>query len=230
MSVQGINNTNAGAVLAPVVNTSKASESSSTEDLVNSVLKPNTEADSFVKSNPADATKATYTRDSAKIAELKAGDQAYLDGLQSLVSTLISQYGKAQISDGQAKLSLANTGDGIDPSKIESAWDFLVQNSDGTWSIDPSLPKEAQDALIAKAKEDISEDGYYGVRKTSERILDYAKAVTGGDPSKIALMRKSIEKSFEDVRKMVGGELPEISQKTYEAVMKGLDEWAESAK
>ena len=78
-------------------------------------------------------------------------------------------------------------------------------------------------------KEDISEDGYYGVKKTSQRILDFAKAITGGDPSKIEKMREMAQQAFDSVRELMGGELPEISQQTYDAVMKGFDEWAAEA-
>ena len=80
------------------------------------------------------------------------------------------------------------------------------------------------------AEEAISEEGYYGVEKTSARILDFAKAISGGDPSKIEALRGAVEKGFESAAKAFGKELPEISQKTYEAVMKGFDDWANEHK
>lgn len=80
-------------------------------------------------------------------------------------------------------------------------------------------------ATKAQAQEDVSEDGYWGVKQTSERILDFAKALTGGDPSKIDEMKAAFEKGFKAAEKLWGGELPEISQKTYDAVMKGFEEW-----
>ena len=39
-------------------------------------------------------------------------------------------------------------------------------------------------------------------------------------------MREAFKKGFEQAKKTWGGELPEISQKTYEATMKKFDEWA----
>ncbi len=77
---------------------------------------------------------------------------------------------------------------------------------------------------IAQAKEDVSEDGYYGVKQTSQRILDFATALTGGDPDKIEEMREAFKKGFEQAKEAFGGELPEISQQTYDAVMKGFDD------
>lgn len=89
---------------------------------------------------------------------------------------------------------------------------------------------EVDEATRQKAQEDISEDGYYGVEQTSQRILDFAKAITGGDPSKIESMREAIQKGFGAAEEEWGGKMPDITQQTYDAVMKGLDEWAESAK
>ena len=64
------------------------------------------------------------------------------------------------------------------------------------------------------------------MNQTSDRLVDFAKALTGGDSSKIESMRSAIKKGFEEAKKLWGGELPEISQKTYDATMKKLDEWA----
>ncbi len=78
----------------------------------------------------------------------------------------------------------------------------------------------------AKAQESISEDGYWGVKATSKRILDFAKAISNNDPSKIDMLKDAFKKTYEEVKEYFGGELPEISQKTYDAVMTGFDEWA----
>jgi len=53
-------------------------------------------------------------------------------------------------------------------------------------------------------------------------------ALTGGDPSKIDLLRDAALKGFAEAEKVWGGELPEISQKTLEAVKNGFDEWKEA--
>ncbi len=86
---------------------------------------------------------------------------------------------------------------------------------------------EVDEETRLQAKKDIAEDGYYGVKKTSERILDFAKAISGGDPKKIATLRNAVEKGFKAVEDMWGGKdkLPKISYDTYDAVMKGFDEW-----
>ena len=62
-----------------------------------------------------------------------------------------------------------------------------------------------------------------------ESIFYKKKALTGGDSSKVEDIRTAIEKGFSEAAKLWGDELPEISQKTHDAVMKGLDEWAKQS-
>lgn len=85
---------------------------------------------------------------------------------------------------------------------------------------------EIDEETRGKAKEAISENGYWGVKETSARILDFAKTISGGDPSKIETLKNAFKEGFEKAKKAFGGELPEISQQTYERVMKGFEEWA----
>ena len=87
---------------------------------------------------------------------------------------------------------------------------------------------EEQDAK-AQAQADIAEDGYWGVEQTSQRIIDFATALTGGDPSKVEEMREAFKKGYAMAEEKWGGELPEISKKTYEAVMKKFDDLAAQA-
>ncbi|MCR4989255.1 MAG: hypothetical protein K6A38_00120 [Lachnospiraceae bacterium] len=82
---------------------------------------------------------------------------------------------------------------------------------------------------IAKAKEDVSEDGYWGVKQTSQRILDFAVALTGGDPDKIDEMKAAFEKGYKTAEKTWGGELPDLCKQTFDAVLAGFDKMAEEA-
>ncbi|MBQ9304033.1 hypothetical protein [Butyrivibrio sp.] len=95
----------------------------------------------------------------------------------------------------------------------DSMWKFLAK---GDFTVDA--------ATKAQAQADIAEDGYWGVNKTSERILDFAKTLAGDDPDKLEKMRDAFEKGYAQAEKTWGGELPEISKQTYAAVMKGFDE------
>jgi len=77
-----------------------------------------------------------------------------------------------------------------------------------------------------EAQELVAEDGYFGVEKTSDRIFEFAVSIAGGDPGRIDAVREGVEKGFQEALDAFGGELPEISYATYDAVMKKLDDWA----
>jgi len=77
-----------------------------------------------------------------------------------------------------------------------------------------------------EAQELVSEDGYFGVEKTSQRIVDFAIGGFGNDPTKLQEMKDAIDKGFLEAQEAFGGALPEISQQTYEAIMNKLDAFA----
>ena len=105
---------------------------------------------------------------------------------------------------------------------VEEVLSALERGENPEITIDDETKQEAQQL--------ISEDGYWGIKETSTRILDFAKEVAGGDVSKLAEIKKGIEKGFKDAEKVFGGSLPDISYKTYDTVMKGFKEWEEEMK
>lgn len=153
--------------------------------------------ESGVVYEPANASTAkTYKQDTALVQKLKADAEARTAQFKSLVEQLIC---KQSTTFGQAT----------------DIWSFLAK---GDFTVDAATKEEAQKA--------ISEDGYWGVEKTSDRIIEFATALTGGDPDKIESMRDAFLKGYKQAEKTWGGELPEISKKTYDAVLKKFDDLA----
>lgn len=148
------------------------------------------------KDTTTDTAKKTYKPNTALINKLKADADARTQQLRSLVEKMMS---------GQTEAY----------GKATDMWQFLRS---GNYTVDAATKLQAQ--------QDISEDGYWGVKQTSSRILDFANALTGGDPDKIEDMRKAFEKGYKQAEKTWGGELPDISKQTYDAVMKGFDDMA----
>lgn len=104
----------------------------------------------------------------------------------------------------------------------EQGLDLKIAVGESEINIDEISQEEAQ-SLIA-------EDGYFGVGQTSDRIVDFAKAISGNDPTRIEAIREGIEKGFNEALEAFGGSLPEISYQTYDAVYEKLDSWiAESS-
>ena len=154
----------------------------------------------YEPSNTTTAAKTKkYTPNTELINKLKADAEAKTAQLRSLVEKLMTGQGNA----------IGNA------SEDDSIWSFLRK---GDFTVDA--------ATKAQAQADIAEDGYWGVEQTSDRILDFAKALTGGDPSKIEEMREAFQQGFKQATETWGDELPEISQKTYAATMQKFDQWA----
>ena len=134
------------------------------------------------------------------IQQLKADDALRQQQLLDIVHKMMGKQAKTY--------GIANSENDED-----SIWKFLAK---GDFTVDA--------ATKAQAQEDISEDGYWGVKQTSSRILDFAKALAGDNPEKLEQMRAAFEKGYKDAEKTWGGELPDISKQTFDAVMKGFDE------
>ena len=138
----------------------------------------------------------TYTVDRKKIDEIKADFARNTESFKKMVEAMIEKQGK----------------------KVNQVLKDLAEGKDVEIIVDSETQAAAQAA--------ISEDGYFGVNKTSERIVDFAKALSGGDKSKIETLRNAFKEGFESAKEAFGGELPEISQQTYDKVMQGFDDWA----
>ena len=130
------------------------------------------------------------------VARLKADADSRTAQLKSLVEKMMSQQG---VKIGEA----------------DDMWKFLAS---GDYTVTPEVK--------AQARADIADDGYWGVEQTSDRIIEFAKALVGDDPDKAESMRAAFEKGFKAATKAWGKDLPDISQKTYDAVMKKFDDWA----
>ena len=87
----------------------------------------------------------------AIIAQMKADTEARKNQLMDIVKKMMTGQGNA--------FAIASEND---------VWSFLAS---GDYTVTETAKLQAQ--------EDISENGYWGVEQTSERILDFAKALSG---------------------------------------------------
>ena len=102
----------------------------------------------------------------------------------------------------------------------EQGIDTKIANGDSTIDLSKISRQDAQ-KLIAP-------DGYFGVDQTSDRIVNFAIAAAGADPSRLDAIKEGVDKGFKEALKAFGGSLPDISYDTYNAVMKKLDTWAQT--
>lgn len=109
----------------------------------------------------------------------------------------------------------------------------LLLKQGGTYDISKGLANifrnlEVDEATRKQAQEDISEDGYWGVKQTSDRIVDFAKAMAGDDPEMAQKMYDAIKEGFKQAGEEWGEDLPDISQQTMKATYNKMDEWIKS--
>ncbi|MBE5847496.1 MAG: hypothetical protein E7300_07420 [Lachnospiraceae bacterium] len=143
-----------------------------------------------------------YTPNTDLVAKMKADAEERTAQLRQLVEQLMTGQGKA--------FSIANND--------ENMWRFLAE---GKFEVDADTK--------AKAQADIAEDGYWGVQQTSDRILDFAKALSGGDPSKAEEMLDAFKKGYQEATGSWGKDLPDISSRTYDAVVEKFNKWKDEA-
>lgn len=159
-------------------------------------------AATYESGSKTDKTAATASKSKAAnpalVARLKADSDNRMQQLQSLVTTMFKKQG------------------------------ITIGTADDMWKTLASGNFTADADTIAKAKEDISEDGYWGVKQTSERIFDFAQALAGDDEEKMKTMKEAVEKGFKEATKTWGRELPDISKNTYDAVMDKFDKYFSS--
>lgn len=141
----------------------------------------------------------TYTVDRKKIDELKQDFTRNTEAFKKMVAAMVEKQG----------------------NKVSQVLKDIAAGKTVALKVDSETQATAQEAISA--------DGYWGVDKTSERIVDFAKALSGGDKSKIDTLRNAFKEGFEQAKKAFGGELPEISQQTYDKVMQGFDDWSTEA-
>lgn len=176
---------------------SKTSASSKSDTLKDADKKAATNAYSEPAATYEASTAANRTDRSAVIAHLKSSAEQRMQQMQSLVTKMFEKQG------------------------------ITIGTADNMWRILAGGNFTADAATIAQAKEDISEDGYWGVNQTSERIFSFAAALSGGDKEKMQEMVKAVEKGFSEATKAWGKELPGITQDTHSAIMDKFDKWFE---
>lgn len=105
-----------------------------------------------------------------------------------------------------------------------------LQEQGATFSLTINgVDKGIEDLTPEEAQGLVAEDGYFGVEQTSDRIVEFAIAMAGGDPGRLDAILKGVEQGFRDAEQAFGGTLPEISYRTYDAIREKLDHWRENS-
>ena len=184
---------------AAVNEQNQAVESTTASKVSESEAKKN-EASAEAAAPKQDDTAAVY--DKSKLSE---------DDRKTIVAQLKADQEKRQAQLTELVHNMLSTQTDM-YGKANNIWRFLAS---GNFTVDAETKQKAQEA--------ISEDGYWGVKQTSDRIVSFATALAGDDTSALEKMRDAFIKGYKQAEKTWGGELPDISKKTYDSVIEKLD-------
>jgi len=158
-------------------------------------------ADKAATNNPKNKNYVTLTKENKDIiAQLKADAEQRTAQLRSLVESMILKQNKT--------FQVGTLTD-------EKMFEMLRK---GQVEVSPEVRAQAQ--------EDISENGYWGIEQTSDRLFSFAKAISGGDTAKAETLITAMEKGFKQATKAWGDDLPEICKKTLESATEKIRSWA----
>lgn len=90
--------------------------------------------------------------------------------------------------------------------------------------------KPITDLTPDEASELLSDEGFFGITQTSDRVANFVFSFSGDDVELLQKGREGVVQGFEEALKMFGGELPEISYKTQERTLALIDEKINSLK
>lgn len=201
------------------VDTKKTDDTKQKETVASSLTKDTSSADKTTSDNDTknngvvfdksestknDSTNQIYNKD-AIISKLKADQQSRLESMQSLVEKLLNK------QKGTFDLASLMKKDDVSGLNLSATFEEAAKNAD------PDTIKAAQ--------ESISEDGYWGVNKTSDRLVSMAIALSGGNTSKADEMMAAIQKGYDRATSAWGKELPDICKDTLEATKQKMDDW-----
>ena len=165
-------------------------------------------AETTSKTTAPDVDRVEFSRDT-DITKMSDSDRSAL--VQSLKDDLNNQMSRftnmmTQTFQKQGITAASFQGDNF--------WKFMAS---GNYTVDAKTKAEAEAA--------ISEDGFWGVKQTSQRIFDFAAALAGDDVETMKKMQAAVEKGFKQAGAAWGGDLPSICGDTHTAVGKLFDEY-----
>ena len=156
-----------------------------------------------------DVDQAEFSKDTAVTKKMSDSERsALVQSLKDDLNNQMSRFTNMMTQMFQKQGITANFSQGND------FWRFMAS---GNYTVDEKTKAEAQAA--------ISEDGYWGVSQTSQRIFDFAHALAGDDPEKMKEMQAAVEKGFKQAEEAWGGSLPSICGDTHAAIGKLFDDF-----
>lgn len=177
------------------------------------VSKTNTASSTSTTATVKEDTAAVYEKSEASFSINKdpASRKALVDALKADADAKARQFNELvrNMISGQS-------------AAFTKLGDLFEAVKNGEIKVDPEV--------VEQAKADIAEDGYWGVKQTSERLISFAQALAGNDPDKADEMIKAVKKGFDQATESWGRKLPDICQETVDKTIDSLEKWRDELK
>ena len=134
----------------------------------------------YEKSANVSSNKATY-----EINKKSSTDRA----------AIVEQMKKAEADNRQSLINMVR--------EMMNTQAGTQKTADGFSAFGGTVTEEAR----RKAQESISEDGYWGVKQTSQRLFDFASALAGDDVGKMKKTQEAANNLFEEYYKSKGQDI-----------------------
>lgn len=149
-------------------------------------------------------SKNGYKLSTEELSSINGQQQQNLMHLKNMVRQLISKQNNQTIDSGNSGLNIEE----------------VLSYGDTNPSVGSTVSKVNS---IVGTKSGLTDD--FSVEAVSNRIVDFAISISGGDKEKLDQLKASIEEGFKQARQAFSKELPEISKQTHDAIMQKLDDW-----
>jgi len=126
---------------------------------------------------------------------------------------------KTQIAENSKAIMLKSSSVQVGLSTKNDDFTKMYDNFQGFLKDVGYTGKPIAELSQGEAAELVSEDGIFGIEKTSQRIADFVINGSAGNEDMMRAGREGMIQGFKEAEAMWGGELPEISQKTMQAAI-----------
>lgn len=167
----------------------------------------NTNSLDFLSINPNSQTNIDKIKESASKVNANELTKGYY--MQFMQQTLDYSNGNFNMQIGLTSLSFTNQGSSTSDF-TQGLKDLLNQNID----ITGYNGKPIGDLSSQEASNLISDNGYFGINNTANRIADFVINGAGGDVEKLRSGLEGVKNGFSQAEALWGQALPDISQQT----------------
>lgn len=185
-------------------------------------IKASYEAKSF-EATYSKVTTQTTTTEGTKVQASK--EDVYIKSSETKATAEVSSYTKPKKLSAEQLKQLSDERIASFNKMVENLLGKQVKQYNKSMFDGINVTPE----VASKAASAIAPGGEWSSDAVSDRLIEMAKALSGGDASKLETLKNAVKKGFEQATQAWGAKLPSICDETYDKTMQKFDEWEKEA-